>query len=1176
MKRKLTAILLSFTNLLSVALVALGAPGGYAAGIDEDRIIGTEEIAQGDVVIGSSLEEAAGSLPKKVNVMLSKTAVQNAQVLHKAKFEASDWTLYGGEVVDLDGEKLSVKATSEKIKALTGGEYDDFVIETVLRGTSANIDNNFGVMFRAGNVTDANTDSYKGYYVGIGKNGGQSALVIGYGNNSWNFIDQVNFDYQPNTDYALKIMMVGKTLAVWLDGELMYQNDLSLFSSGRVGIRTYRQLFDCSAFTVRTPGAEELAEAGVTLYDTVSAELNPWTSDEYNPNKEGSYTFTTTVKGTNYKVKSKVNVMNHFEIIENCENVSYKDVEITDGFFRNYIKQMICKVVPTAIANVEKGTGGMPNIINAAKLHRGESHGAFQGAFYVDSDVHKVLESMCYALAIDPMGDEEIIKAQASISAKLEEWIPYFVDAQEESGYFDTYYTLNTGEAKFSDVNKHELYCMGHFMEAAIAHYECSGGTDTRLLDVAVKCADYLAGVFGNGEGQRKQIAGHQEIELALLKLARCMTELDASYAVKAHKYANLATFFLEVRGDFNNRTVPSGYNEYWQDHAKVEEQMSAVGHAVRAQYMYTAMAELASIDTEYRDKYDKALTALWKDVTYTKQYVTGGVGQTAANEGFLASYELPNATSYCETCAGIANMMWNRSMSKIYTSSSYADMVETDLYNAVLGCVNLDGDRFYYVNALRSYGGELRNEWYGTACCPPNLTRTILSLGGYIYNKTADSIYINQYITNTASINVGGKDVHIQMNSAMPWDGNVSIKLSTSEDSEVNLYLRMPYWSDSAKVKIDGEEVSVKADANGYILISGKDGDQIDVAFSMPILLEETDEKVKENVGYVSLRRGPIVYCAEAADNSFNVNFARIDQDSETKLVWTDSLDGKADPYALRSMYLIKLNGYTDGISEAKPVEWTFIPFFARLNREKGAMTVYVSTEHIDRPLAQYAIPSASYTYGGDSPNNLNDGSDSVNKRWTSWKDGEVLRDPWVQYDFPEEVPLKGCKIWWYDDNGGVRLPDSFEIYYKNDSVTTFTKVPHADKYTCDHSDGFITYEFDDIKVTSLKIVIKNSKAAPGIVEWEVIRSDDPDMNEGDQEEGKGENPPVGTTPSDPAVSTPADQPQNTPVVDDADGEKEEKSSLGIILGAVAAVAAAGVVAAILIAKKKKKAKSE
>jgi hypothetical protein len=387
-----------------------------------------------------------------------------------------------------------------------------------------------------------------------------------------------------------------------------------------------------------------------------------------------------------------------------------------------------------------------------------------------------------------------------------------------------------------------------------------------------------------------------------------------------------------------------------------------------------------------------------------------------------------------------------------------------------------------------------------------------------------------------------------------------------------------MPYWSDSAKIKIGNEEVSAKPDSNGYILISGKNvgKDQIEIEFSMPILFEETDARVKENIGYVSLRRGPIVYCAEAADNSFNVNFARIDKNSEIKLVWTDSLDGKNDPYSLRDMYLIKLKGYTDGISEAKPVEWTFIPFYARQNRERGGMTVYVSTDHIERPLAQYATPSASYTFGGDSPYHLNDGSSSVNKRWTSWKDGGIMKNPWVQYDFVEEVPLKGCKIWWYDDNGGVRLADSFEIYYKNDSTNKFTKVSHTDEYTCDHSNGFITYYFDDIAVTSLKIVIKNSKAAPGIVEWDLIRSDSLDINDGDKDEGNGENPPDANTPSDPDVSNPADKPQNPSDSTASDDPKKENDYLAMILGVAATVAVVGTLAAILIANKSKKHKSK
>ena len=272
------------------------------------------------------------------------------------------------------------------------------------------------------------------------------------------------------------------------------------------------------------------------------------------------------VENTNSEVKITVTVSEPFAINEAITSVPYTDVKITDGFFREYIKQMICVVVPTAIRNVESDKGGISNIKNAAKMHRGESYGAFSGALYVDSDVHKVLESMCMALSIDPMGDAEIIAAQKQISAKLEEWIPYFVDAQEKSGYFDTYYTLNAALVRYSDITKHELYCMGHFIEAAIAHYEYTNGSDTRLFDAAIKCADHLASTFGYGEGQRKQIAGHQEIESALLRLARICLDSEDKYAQKAGVYAELAAFFLDVRGDYEGRTVTGDMSQYRQD----------------------------------------------------------------------------------------------------------------------------------------------------------------------------------------------------------------------------------------------------------------------------------------------------------------------------------------------------------------------------------------------------------------------------------------------------------------------------------------------------------------------------------------------------------------------------------------------------------------------------------
>lgn len=1141
-----------------------------AEDIDEKSIVSADAGTAISVTAGTSYADVLKKLPETVSVTLADTAGTESKMLHAAKFEKSDWTLFDPSAVTFSDGKLQITKQSGKVKALTGGEYTDFVVEATLRGTASAPDNNFGIMLRAKNVTDANADSYQGYYVGIGKYGSTHALTVGYGNNAWKLVNNVPFDYKPNTDHKLKVLMYGNTLAAWLDGKLLYQAEFTLFDSGRVGLRTYKQLFECSSFTVRTPTSAELTECGLTPTRTAEARVTGWSCPEYDPEHTGAYTFTGKIENTDREVKMTVTVSEPLKINETVTSVPYTDVSITGGFFRDYIKQMICVVVPTAIRNVENDKGGISNIKNAAKMHRGESYGAFSGALYVDSDVHKVLESMCMALSVDAMGDAEIIAAQKQISAKLEEWIPYFVDAQEKSGYFDTYYTLNAALVRYSDITKHELYCMGHFIEAAIAHYEYTGGTDTRLFDAAIKCADHLASTFGYGKDLRKQIAGHQEIEYALLRLARACAVEGGKYSDKAGVYAELAAFFLDVRGDYEGRAVVGDMKEYRQDHAPVAEQLSAVGHAVRAQYMYAAMAELASISPDYAAKYDKALTALWKDVTDTKQYVTGGVGQKKSNEGFDTSYQLDNKTSYCETCAGIANMMWNRAMGKLYAGSAYADIIETDIYNTVLGCVNFDGDKFYYQNRTAIEGEFDRNAWYGTACCPPNLTRTVLSIGGYIYSKTDDAVIVNQYITNEASIALGNASVKLAMQSNMPWQGNGSITAGLEKSAEFTLRLRMPAWSDAASVKINGTAVDAEADSEGYITITRewKNGDKIEFDFSMPVIYEESGKQVTANIGYTSVRRGPIVYCAESADNDFNVFYAYIDKENEPELVWTESLDGRPDPYGVRDMYTLKIQGCTDGLGEKTAVEWTFIPFYARQNRELGNMTVYVQKAHIDRTLEQYAIPSASYTHSADSVHNLNDGTNDKSKRWTAWKSSEILQNTWVQYDFDGEVELEGCRIWWYRDNGsngGVKLPKNVEIYVKN-SDGKFVKVKHEGEYTADHANGFITYSFEGVNTSAIKVVMTASSGATGIVEWRLVgstaASPEPPATEAPATEAPATEAPMTDAP---ATDAPQTNKSEAPPI----GKNE--NSLPLIAGIAAGVAAIGAAIAVILRKKKR-----
>lgn len=608
--------------------------------------------------------------------------------------------------------------------------------------------------------------------------------------------------------------------------------------------------------------------------------------------------------------------------------VNFTKVTIDDAFWGARQKQFICKVIPTAISNVESATGGIPNIKNTALMHRGEEHGNFQGAFYVDSDVHKVLESMCYALMIDPQGDAETIAGQEAIRQKLEEWIPYYQDAQEEDGYFDTYFTLGGSgtREKFSDFNLHELYCAGHFYEAAVAHYNATGGSDMRLLDMAVKNADYIASLFGVGKW--KQVPGHQEIELALVKLAQLCTEIGGEYAQKADTYTELARFFLDTRGDYTDRHGTNHNSVYDQDHLPVSEQTSAVGHSVRAFYMYSGMVDVA-METG-TDSYDHALLSLWEDVAKTKTYITGGVGAVAGHEGFGESYQLPNDTAYNETCASIANMMWNERMGRYFDDSKYADEMERALYNGIISCVNLDGDKFFYGNPMESQGGSSRSTWFGTACCPSNLVRFVESLGSYIYTQNEDVITLNLYIGNALNTEVNGSQVAFKVDTDMPWEGTTSITYHGEEDTAFTLRLRIPYWAKGENtLSINGEAVSAVPDEKGYVNVTRtwKPGDTLNLSLGMEVERVYSDERVTTNEGLVAIQRGPIVYAAEAIDNEELVFNYILPEDAEITTEKIEDIIGLnkeykevvLDPQAPKAQYA----GIADQSVEAVAGEW-------------------------------------------------------------------------------------------------------------------------------------------------------------------------------------------------------------------------------------------------------------
>ncbi len=614
-----------------------------------------------------------------------------------------------------------------------------------------------------------------------------------------------------------------------------------------------------------------------------------------------------------------------------AKSVNFTKVKIDDAFWGSRQKQFICKVIPTAISNVEKDTGGIPNIKNAALLKRGETHGNFSGAFYVDSDVHKVLESMCYALMIDPQGDAETIAGQEAIKQKLEEWIPYYVDAQEDDGYFDTYFTLapfgGAGTGKFTDFNLHELYCAGHFYEAAVAHYNATGGADTRLLDMAIKNADYIASLFGVGKW--KQVPGHQEIELALVKLAELCEEIGGEYAAKADTYTELAKFFLDTRGDYEGRHGSNHNSSYDQDHLPVAEQTKAEGHAVRAFYMYSGMVDVAMASGT--ESYDNALLALWDDVAHTKTYVTGGVGAVASKEGFGESYELPNDTAYNETCASIANMMWNERMGRYFDNSKYADEMERALYNGIISCVNLDGDKFFYGNPMQSQGGNSRSAWFGTACCPSNLVRFVESLGSYIYTQKGDEITLNLYIGNEMNVKVGSSNVALNVDTDMPWDGATSITYHGDNNTAFSLRLRIPYWAKGQNsITVNGESISATPDEKGYVTIARtwNSGDKVDLSFGMEIERVYSDERVTTNEGLVAVQRGPIVYTSEAKDNKDSVFNQILSKDVPITAERIEDITGLSKEYKEVTLNPDAPDAQYGGIAD-KPVadvqgEWT------------------------------------------------------------------------------------------------------------------------------------------------------------------------------------------------------------------------------------------------------------
>ncbi len=587
-------------------------------------------------------------------------------------------------------------------------------------------------------------------------------------------------------------------------------------------------------------------------------------------------------------------------------SVPFNQVNIDDAFWSPLLKTHASATLSTCIVQMRDSTQRISNFEKAA----GEKTGKHEGKYYDDSDVYKAMEGIAYSLINHPNPEYE---------ALLDKWIDLIARSQQPDGYLNTYYTLNFPDQRWSDMTKHEMYCGGHMIEAAIAHYLVTGRSG--FLEVAIKFANHIDHEFG--PAKRSWVPGHQEIELALVKLYHITNE---------KRYLDLAHWFLEQRGQGH------GVGKYWdksgsgpaycQDDVPVSELRNIKGHAVRAMYLFTGMAGVTA-EKDFPE-YMNALEHAWESVVNRNMYVTGGIGSSKSNEGFTQDYDLPNKTAYCETCASIGMVFWNNRMNLLSRDAKYADVMERSLCNGVLAGVSLDGGKFFYVNPLESDGNHHRKPWYGTACCPSNLARLIPSVGNYVYLAGKDEIIVNLYMGNKARINLENVNVNLIQKTRYPWEGTVEIGMFPSESARFSLKLRIPGWCRSYALTINGNESGLPLPEKGYLTINRiwKAGDLLLLRLDMPVEMAVADDRVKENKNKRAVHRGPLVYCIEDADNK-NINFDQLFISGDT---FFRTLQGEGK---LSEMVILR--------TLVNSRELTFVPYFAWDNREPGKMKVWI-----------------------------------------------------------------------------------------------------------------------------------------------------------------------------------------------------------------------------------------
>lgn len=648
---------------------------------------------------------------------------------------------------------------------------------------------------------------------------------------------------------------------------------------------------------------------------------------------------------------------------QHAKPLSLTDVRIDDSFWSSYIKLVREVVVPYQweALNDRVPEAEPSHAIHNFRIAAGLAEGEFYGMVFQDSDVAKWLEAVGYLLATQPDPELEQI---------ADEVIELVAKAQHPDGYLNTYYTLKEPGKRWTNLCEcHELYSAGHMIEAGVAYFQATG--KRKLLDVVCLFADYIDTVFGPEPDKIHGYDGHQEIELALMKLY---------HATDNAKYMKLSQYFLDERGNqphfYDAEWEARGQTHHWQNsfmieeksysqaHLPVREQEKAEGHAVRAVYMATGMADVAAETGEAGLL--EACRRLWKNIVTRRMYITGGIGSMAQGEAFSFDYDLPNDTVYAETCASIGLIFFANRMLQIEQKSEYADVLERALYNTVVGGMSQDGKRFFYVNPLEvnpqacgknknyDHVKPERQGWFGCACCPPNVARLLASLGQYIYTIRDNTIYTHLYIGSTVEANLPSGQVLIKQQSQLQWDGAVGFEIRTEKPAAFTLALRLPDWCNGATLVINGKPFSFDGETvDGYVHVTREwqDGDMVNWTMATPILRMKGHPLIRQTAGKVALQRGPLVYCLEQADNGDNLHQLALQAGGKLQTRHQDHLLGgimtvnaEAVRFTAAADNLNDRLYLHDAVYTAETVEVTFIPYYAWANRGLGEMSVWVN----------------------------------------------------------------------------------------------------------------------------------------------------------------------------------------------------------------------------------------